>query len=357
MEIKENVLLRDFTTLKVGGKAKYFVSVRNEEEIKQALDFAQNKNLQIFILGGGSNVLISDDGFDGLVIHPTQEGMEIISENEEYSDIKFYAGENWDKAVAFSVKNNLWGIENLSHIPGNCGAVVVQNVGAYGQEISQVLEYAGVFDLHTGEVRKFSAKDCEFTYRHSIFNSEQKDRFIILSVILRLSKKANSNLSYGDVKKYFQEKEISNPNLEQIREAIIEIRDKKFPFPRNAINGSAGSFFRGPVISSEKLNEIKEKIKEEFGESASEKIEKMKDRLQVSQGYKTPTAYLMELVGLKGLQIGGAKINETQPAIVLNATGLATSDDILNLKDEVLQKIKERFGVELEIEPEMIGFK
>lgn len=354
MKIEENISLKEFTTFKIGGPAKYFVRVKDATELPDVIKFAQEKNLEIFVLGGGSNVLVSDEGFDGLVIHPEMSDIEIVSENDDSVSLKLGAAEVWDKAVEFSVEQNFWGIENLSHIPGNCAAVAVQNVGAYGQEISNCLQSVEVFDRETLSVKILENKDCNFTYRKSIFNTDQKGRFIILSLTIVLSKKPNPNLSYGDVKKYFEGKE--NPSLAEIRVAIIKIRDSKFPFPVSAVNGNAGSFFRGPIISESHIDATAEKIGQEFGAAAKEKLLSMKDRLRVAQGYKTPTAFFMELAGLKGFQLGGAKVNEPQPAIVLNVTGEATAKEVLELRDYVLNTIKEKFNVELEVEPEMVGF-
>ncbi len=354
MEIQENINLAPYTTFKIGGPAKFFCVVENTEDIKQAVDFAKSKNLPTFILGGGSNVLISDTGFEGLFIHPQMKGLEVINEDETSVLFKLAAGEAWDSAVEFAVNHNWWGIENLSHIPGNCGGFAVQNVGAYGQEASQMVEDVEAFNIQTGEVVNLANADCGFSYRHSIFNTSEKNNYIILSTTIRLSKIPKPNLSYGDVKKYFGEK--TNPSIKDIRKAIIEIRNTKFPYPTEAKNGNAGSFFRGPIITSEQLKIIEEKLAQDFGPEASLKLQGMLDRLKVPQGYKTPTAFLMELCGLKGFQIGGAQINSPQPAIVLNATGQATAEDILKLKSYVLSKVSQTFGVDLEVEPELVGF-
>jgi UDP-N-acetylmuramate dehydrogenase len=258
--------------------------------------------------------------------------------------------------VEFAVNNNWWGIENLSHIPGNCGGFAVQNVGAYGQEASQVVVTVVAMDIETFDITSFSTLYCNFGYRKSIFNTSDKNRYIILSTTIKLSKIPKPNLEYGDVKKYFTERKIGNPSIKQIRQAITEIRDTKFPYPTQAVNGNAGSFFRGPVISTDQLKLIQGKVNQGFGAQASQRLQGMLDKLKVPQGYKTPTAFLMELCGLKGHQIGGAQINPAQPAIVLNTTGLATAADVLQLRDFVLAKVKATFGVELEVEPELVGF-
>jgi UDP-N-acetylmuramate dehydrogenase len=356
MQIQENILLAPYTTFHIGGPARYFCAPFSVEGIKQVVGFAKSKNLPIFVLGGGSNVLVSDAGFNGLVIDPQMKGLEIIDENESWVLLKLMPGQPWDKTVEYAVNNKWWGIENLSHIPGNCGGFAVQNVGAYGQEAAQVVEAVEALDMETLDVVNFSNPDCHFTYRHSIFNTSVKGRYLILSTTIKLSKIPKPNLEYGDVKKYFMDRKIESPSIKQIRQAITEIRDTKFPYPTEAKNGNAGSFFRGPVISTDQLKLIQEKVNQEFGAQASQRLEGMLDKLKVPQGYKTPTAFLMELCGLKGHQIGGAQINPAQPAIVLNATGLATAGDVLQLRDFVLDKVKATFGVELEVEPELVGF-
>ena len=352
MQIQENIILAPYTTFKIGGPAKFFCVPKNIKDVKDAVTFARERKLPIFVLGAGSNVLVSDEGFHGLVIHP-QIDLYTVKENSDQIFLTLGAGLNWDEIVKMSVEKGWWGIENLSHIPGNCGGLAVQNVGAYGQEAAQVVEAVQAFDITTGQIVKFSNLDCGFTYRHSIFNTTQKGKYIILSTIIKLSKNPGPSLDYGDVKRYFSGK--PNPAQAEIRQAIIEIRNKKFPYPREAINGNAGSFFRGPILSPEKFEEIKEIIAQKVGTASAQKLETMRDVLKVSQGFKTPTAFLIEQLGLKGFQIGGAKVNEPQPAIVLNATGTATAADVLSLTGKVFTEVKNVFGIELEVEPEMVG--
>lgn len=355
MEIKQNISLAPYTTFHIGGNARYFCEAKTVSEIQEAIEFAKQKNLSIFILGEGSNILVSDLGFDGMIIHPWLKRFDIVDGHDSVL-LTLGAGEHWDTVVSTCVEKGYWGIENLSHIPGGSGALAVQNVGAYGQEISQVLESVEVFDIEEKVVKSLSNIDCKFTYRHSIFNTSHKNKFIILSVTLKLSKTPAPNISYGDVKKYLTDLSIVEPTQQQIRDAIISIRNTKFPYPTEAKNGNAGSFFRGPIITEQQMNTIEMMVKNKFGDEVAARLMGMKDRLKVSQGFKTPVAFLMELCGLKGYQIGGAIINPPQPAIVLNATGSASSEDVLQLRDHVFSEVKNTFGVELEVEPELIGF-
>lgn len=356
MNFQENVKLAPFTTFNIGGPAKYFCTVNSEADLKEALSFAQANNLKMLFLGGGSNVLISDFGFNGLVVKVDTKGIEKIAEDESIVEYKVGAGENWDNFVEQCVKNNLWGIENLSHIPGLVGGIAVQNVGAYGQEASEVVKTVEVFDTQDNQIKILNNEECRFTYRHSIFNTGHKDRYVILYINFVLQKKPVPNLSYGDVKKYFSEKNILSPSLQEIRNAIIEIRNTKFPFPDSPEKGNAGSFFRGPILNKESFGELVNKVKNNFGEDAAEKLLAMADRLQVPQGYKTPAAFLIQICELKAESVGGARINPTQPAIILNSSGNATATEVMQLFEKVKSEVQKKTGVTLENEPEFIGF-
>jgi UDP-N-acetylmuramate dehydrogenase len=356
MELLPNVLLAPYTTFHIGGPAKFFLPAQTDAEVIDGVRYAQDHNLPLLILGGGSNILISDKGFEGLVLRVETIGMDLVEDTESFVRLKVASGEIWDHVVRFAVEQNWYGIENLSHIPGFAGGLAFQNVGAYGQEASEVIESVEVLDVTNGEVKTFSNAECGFTYRHSIFNTTHKDRYVILHTVLKLAKKSTLNLSYGDVRRYFAERNISEPTITQVREAIIEIRNTKYPFPEKAQNGHAGSFFRGPILTDEKFTALVEALRKNFGDSSAEKLTAMHDRLKVPQGYKTPAAFLVELSGMKGYQVGGAKVHETQPAIVLNATGQASANEVLQLFIEVARVVYKKTGVILHIEPSLVGF-
>ncbi|QQS23378.1 UDP-N-acetylmuramate dehydrogenase [bacterium] len=353
MQITENAQLAPYTTFYIGGPARYLIFAQDDSEVIEAIKFVKSKNLPHLIFGGGSNMLVSDNGFDGVAIRIESVGMDIIEDSPESVTLKIASGEVWDDAVRLAVEENWWGIENLSHIPGFVGAFCVQNVGAYGQEASDVVQSAEVYDIERDEVLVMPAADLNFGYRSSIFNTTQKGRYIILSTTIKLIKNGKPNLSYGDLASYFQN---FTPSIEQIREAVIEIRNKKFPFPSEPTKGNSGSFFRGPLLSRNEFVQLNEKIKQNFPEAA-DKFDNMENKLKVSQGYKTPAAFLIDLCGLKGKTVGGAKINEDQPAIILNFTGHATSDDVMTLYKEVSSVVYEKTGVNLGMEPELVGFK
>ncbi len=356
MTIKENFALAPLTTFHIGGPAKFFCVADTVDELTQAVTLAQEKSSPVLILGGGSNVLVSDQGFPGLVINFRPKGLEVIEEDNESAIIKIGSGEVWDEVVQFAVDHNLWGIENLSHIPGLSGGVAVQNVGAYGQEAGNVIVSVEVLDLLDGKVKILRNSQCGFGYRTSVFNSSAKGRSAIISLTMSLSKVPAPNLSYGDVKRYFAEREVATPTQSQIRQAITEIRDRKFPFPKEAKMGNAGSFFRGPILKPEQIEYLYQKVAANFGKEALERLHGMADRLMVDQGMKTPTAFLIELCGLKGQQVGGARVHDDHAAIVVNATGQATAQDVLGLFTHVGQQVYRQTGVMLHIEPELVGF-
>ncbi len=355
LHVQKNTPLAPYTTFKIGGPADLFCTARDAGEVGEAVLLAREHGLPMFVLGGGSNVLVADAGYRGLVLRPELRGVAVSEPHDGTVLLKLAAGEPWDAAAAMAVDRGWWGIENLSHIPGSSGALAVQNVGAYGQEASQVVDSVEVFDTASLTVTVLANTDCAFSYRKSIFNSGAKGRYIILSVTLRLALHGEPNLSYGDVARYFRDRPAERPNLAGLRAAVTEIRDAKFPYPTGAVNGNAGSFFRRPVALLGELASLAERVRERYGEGALQKLRSMEDRLKVPQGYKTPVAFLLELQGLKGYQVGGAKINVANPAIVLNATGSATAADVLELARQVLEKTKETFGIDLEIEPEFLG--
>lgn len=354
-DIKVNELLKPYTTFKVGGPARYFANVQSEEELKQALTYRGNQNLDLFVLGGGSNILVSDQGFNGLVIHMTSEGISVESESDKTVTLAIAAGRQWDEVVRYAVEHGWWGIENLSHIPGQAGAALVQNIGAYGQQVSDVLRSAKLMDFESDEVTDLSAADCEFGYRKSIFNATRKNRFVILGLTLKLAKQGQPNLGYPDVSAYFAEQGNSRPTLAEIRKAIISIRDTKFPFPKEEKGGNAGSFFKNLLLSKVEYEALAARIEREFGRAGFDRLAGIRNRFPGAERIKIPTAFLIDICGLKGWQEGKAKVNETQPLVLLNMGG-ATAADVLRLARHIRRTIYRRTGVEISLEPELVGF-
>jgi UDP-N-acetylmuramate dehydrogenase len=351
MEIQENVLLAPYTTFKIGGQARYFCIVKDQFDALEAYEFAQKHKLDVFILGGGSNLLVSDQGFNGLVIKVVNKGIEILSEEENKVLLKVASGEVWDEAVAFAVNNNWWGMENLSHIPGSTGAIAVQNVGAYGQEASKIITEVSVFDTQTHQIISISNADCGFAYRQSIFNTTQKGRYIIFHIVFSLSKIPRPILSYRDLQSKFAG---ASPSLEEIRQAVIEIRDKKFPFPVQAKNGNAGSFFKNPILTQQEYKNLLNVLGKNFGAAAGENLQKKK--FEENGQIKIPAAYLIDICGLKDLQSGGAAINKNQPLVIVNQSGSATAAEVLALAEKVKTEVNRKTGISLKFEPEFLGF-
>ena len=354
MDIRENILLKPLTTFKIGGPAQYFCELKTTQDIAEALEFAKKNTLRKFILGGGSNILVSDNGVSGLVLSPMARGIEKIDEDGQSVTLEVAAGENWDEFVQYVIEQGWWGIENLSYIPGNSGAFAVQNVGAYGQEASDVVTQVEAFDSESGEVVIIQNVECGFYYRHSIFNTAAKGRYIILRSRIKLSKTPNPNLSYPDLRRKFAGGR-RQPTLAEIRTAIIEIRNKKYPFPREAVGGNAGSFFQNPVFTPELEDRLRKNIQANFSKEVQRRFAEEEQKFRSRKTGLKISAFLIDVCGLKGTSIGGAKINETQPLVVLN-TGTATADDVMTLAQTVRGEIYRRTEVVIPIEPELVGF-
>lgn len=355
MEILTNYPLKAHTTFKIGGPARYFASLAYSKEIPQAISFVASHGVSIFVLGGGSNLLVSDSGIEALVLHPVCAGIDETPDGDGRTLVHAHAAEPWDSVAAHAVARGLWGIENLSHIPGQAGAALVQNIGAYGQQLSDVLDSAEVASLADGSRRVLTRDDCGLGYRRSIFNTSQKSRLMILSVTLRVARDPRPNLSYPDVRAWFEERGVHQPPLDEIRQAIVAIRDRKFPYPLEEKGGNAGSFFKNLTLGEDEYRALETRIESQFGAAARERLRELRNRSKALSGIRIPTAFLMDLCGLKGFRIGGAQVNETQPLVLLNQGG-ATAQDVLSLARHVRQTLFKRTGVRVEIEPELAGF-
>lgn len=350
MEIRKNVILAPYTTFKIGGPADFFCIIKDQFDALEGFEFAQSKKLKTLVLGGGSNLLISDEGFKGLVMKVENKGIEVLHQDGQSVMLKVASGEVWDEVVNFAVKSGWWGIENLSHIPGSTGAIAVQNVGAYGQEAQNTIESVTVFDRTTGQVLSLKNSDCGFSYRSSIFNTGEKGKYIIFFITFKLQKNGRPNLSYRDLKNKFSQA----PSLREIRQAVTEIRDQKFPFPTAATNGNAGSFFKNSVLDNPTLGVLKRKMQSSFG---AETLSLLEVKVFEENGlYKVPAAFLIEICGLKDLKEGGAVINRNQPLVIVNKTGSATAVDVISIALKVLNAVYEKTGIWLSVEPELIGF-
>jgi UDP-N-acetylmuramate dehydrogenase len=341
--VQENIPLAPLTTLKIGGAARFFVQAETEQQIIEALDFAERNEFDLFVLGGGSNVLIADEGFDGLVLQIALKGIE---RNENL--VKAQAGEDWDEFCQFCIEKNLAGIECLSGIPGFVGATPVQNVGAYGQEVSETIVKVRVYDRKTKEILELTNADCQFSYRTSIFNTTEKNRFIVLAVTFNLKENGEPKIVYKDLLAYFGEAE---PTLAETRGAVLEIRRAKSMVidPQDPNAKSVGSFFKNPIVPRAKFTEIVETARN-LG------IANVPNFAVDENQVKIPAAWLIENAGFeKGYTSGGAGIS-TKHTLALVNRGSASAKDILALKDEIQAKVKKKYGVELQPEPVFVGF-
>jgi UDP-N-acetylmuramate dehydrogenase len=347
--------LKPHTTFKIGGPARYFAHATSVEDFRAASNFACKHGLPFFVLGGGSNILVSDRGYEGVVAHPGCRGIQITHEDAEDVTLEVNAAETWDDLVQYAVERAWWGIENLSHIPGQAGAALVQNIGAYGQQVSDVVQQARVLDIATGKPRVLSAAECGFGYRRSIFNSTERGKVIIVGLTLRLSKREEAHLDYPDVQAYFQERSVQHPSLAEIRQAIISIRNSKFPFPREERGGNAGSFFKNLILVESEYAALREMVRRNFPPTVATRLKEIRNRFPAVDSIKIPTAFLISICGLKGFRVGGAQVNETQPLVLLNQGG-ATSHDVVALAQYVRKTVRERTGMKISIEPELVGF-
>ncbi len=339
MNIISGPNLNNLTTFRIGGKARFFCSINSIEDIEKALEFASNNNLKIFVLGGGSNILFSDEGFDGLVVKMEMMGVNVEDIDDEKSLVEAFAGENWDDFVKFTVDKGLYGLENLSYIPGTVGASPVQNIGAYGSEVKDTIYSVKVFDIKDNKIVFFNNKDCDFSYRNSIFK-KNKGRYIIVSVKFILNKKGKLNLEYKDIKEYLLKNNIKNPTLLDIREAVINIRKNKLP--DIGLVGTAGSFFKNPIIKKEKVVELKVKWPElPVYDHNDEEV-------------KVSLAWIIDKVcGLKGLSKGNVGIYKNQALVLVN-NGNATAQEVKDFANIIIKSVKDMTGIDIETEVEWV---
>ena len=367
--IKENFSLASFTTLHIGGPARFFVEVSSVEDIQKAVEFAKIprpdlKNskglalgaLPVFVLGGGSNVLISDEGFAGLVLKINIKKREVLRDDKNTITLKVGAGEVLDKVIGWTVENIWWGVENLSFVPGTIGGAIYMNAGCYGQEFSEVVRSVKAFDLVTHELKTFMKGDCSFTYRHSRFNAHDKGRFIVVETVLELNKTGNPNIKYADLEKWFQDK--PEPSQKDVREALITIRTNKGQDPSKV--WSAGSFFRNFKLTSGEFEVLLSKIKKECGDSLALELKVLVDKVKApSDGdkIKVPAAFILDkMLGLKGFKVGGGMHSPMQVLNLVN-TGDAKASDIIALYENAQKLVLEKTGLTLLPEPEFVGFE
>jgi UDP-N-acetylmuramate dehydrogenase len=345
MDIQENIPLAPLTTLGVGGNARFFLRAESPEQVQSALSFAAKSKLPVFILGGGSNLVISDKGWPGLAL---QIGIRGIEESSP-SLFTVGAGEDWDHFVAGCVQRDWAGIECLSGIPGSVGGTPVQNVGAYGQEVSETILSVLAFDRRENRNRELTASECGFSYRTSIFNTTERERYIVLRVTYQLQPGGTPALRYADLQKYFSGRD-GTPTLSEVRDAVRKIRAGKGMLitPGDPDSRSAGSFFKNPVLTASQYSELAERAKARNLQVPSYPA--------LAQQHKISAAWLVENSGFaKGYSKGHVGISSKHALALVNRGG-ASSAEIVDLKNEIQRRVESAWSIKLEPEPVLVGF-
>ena len=329
MNILQNISLKNYNTFGISVNAKRFISIDSVYQLQQLLKIEK----ELFLISGGSNMLLTKDIYK-LVVHIDFKGISIDKEDDNNVYITVNAGENWHEFVLWCVSQNYGGIENLSLIPGNVGAAPMQNIGAYGVELKNVFYSLEAVEMATGDVQTFTASECEFGYRESVFKRKLKGQFIISSVTLNLSKTADLNTSYGAIEQELERLNISSPTIQDVSKAVINIRQSKLPNPKEL--GNSGSFFKNPVVPTSKYEELKANHPNIPGYPAGEKT-------------KLAAGWLIEQCGWKGKVVGNTGSHKMQALVLVNYGG-ATGVEIYQLSEQIMQSVYNTFGVQLEQE-------
>ena len=349
LKIETNKCLQGHNTLALAARASHFCCVSDHLQMQDALAFARSKSLAVIPLGAGSNVVLASD-IDGLVIYVDLRGVTVkdaVDTAEDYVDVTFQAGEDWHEMVLYSLAQGWYGLENLSLIPGNMGAAAIQNIGAYGVELSDILTSLKVFDIESGQLLTLTTKECQFSYRNSVFKQSLKDKYIITEVTLRLSTQPVINLEYPALTDYFDD-QLASPTPHMVSEAVCNIRRSKLPDPNELPN--VGSFFKNPVISAVSFTSIERQFES--------KDVKVPGYIQSSGSVKVPAGWLVEQCQFKGVRQGSAGVHKDQALVLVNYNDSMTSDpakDILGLADNIQGMVAAEFGIDLDIEPRIYG--
>ncbi len=337
MQLLDNYSLEKLNSFKIDVKARKFVTIKSNEEIIRLQEkgmFGKDRHL---ILGGGSNLLFTSD-YDGTVVHMDTRGMEVTHSDDDYVYLRVMAGEEWDDVVGYCVERGWGGLENLSLIPGRAGSSPIQNIGAYGAELSDHFHSLEVLDKNTGKLREMSHEECSFSYRESVFKHKEKDRYIILSVTFRLDKVPRVCTDYLALSDELEDMCVSSPSISDVRKAVISIRRRKLPDPD--FLGNAGSFFKNPVISRKRFIKLREEFPGiKFFEEAG--------------GVKIAAGWLIEKAGWKGRRLGKAGVHRHQALVLVNHGG-ATGSEVLRLAEDIRASILDVFGIELQTEVNII---
>lgn len=333
MGLEENKSLKSFNTFGIDCNARYFISINSKEELRNVL--ASESKKELFVLGGGSNLLLSRD-INGLVLHINMKGIRVLSQQEEEVVVEAKAGENWHEFVRYCLANDFGGVENLALIPGNVGTAPIQNIGAYGVELKDVFEGCTALKIDTLEEVHFRKEDCLFGYRDSIFKHRAKNKYIITEVLFRLTAKNHMlHTSYGDIQRVLDEKGVANASIKDVAQAVIDIRSSKLPDPK--VLGNSGSFFKNPIIDAHEF----QKFRNRFPEAPFYEVSPTE--------FKIPAGWLIEQAGFKGKRFGDAGVHKNQALVLVNY-GQASGREIWELALQIQEKVKTLFGILIEPE-------
>lgn len=348
--MEKNFSLRELNTFGFDVRARYFEEIKSLDDIKNLVDNQEFKNYindnpsKVLILSGGSNILFSDEFFDGFVIHPNLKGKEILEENGETVQIRCFCGEIWKDFVDYTVSKNLYGLENLADIPGLVGAAPVQNIGAYGTEVKDAVYQVHTIDLTSGKIKIFSNKECKFSYRNSIFKQKDSHFLLIYAVDFVLKKHGDLKLDYGNIRNYLITNNITEPTIQDVALAVKNIRAEKLP--EVGVVGSAGSFFQNAIVDKDKYL----KLKELYPDIPSYYVGRNDEQVEF---VKIPTGWLIDKAGWRGYRDGGIGVWDKQ-ALVLVHYGGDTQLRIIELMQKIQFSVKERFGIDIKPEVNIV---
>lgn len=336
MDIHTNIPLKNYLTMKIGGNARFMTDIHAADEIPDLITRAKSQQLPIFILGGGSNTLVGDEGFPGLVLRNRIMGFEVIAETASDATVKIGAGENWDDVVKRVVDMKLSGVECLSAIPGTTGAAPVQNIGAYGQEVAETLVSLEAYDMQTDKFATLTNEECRFAYRSSIFREADMGRYIITSITLRLYKAAPQPPFYQAVQDYLDQNAITIYTVETLRQAVTAIRADKLPDPRERPN--TGSFFKNAILEDWQLADIRRDYPDV-------------PVYEMSGGaHKISTGWLIEQAGLKGSLLHGMRVHDRNALVLINESATSYAD-VAAARGEIIGAVRDKFRIQIEQEP------
>lgn len=338
MQLAQNISLQSYNTFGINVVAKYFATFTTVDELQALLTDTQAKDKQRLILGGGSNILFTNN-FDGIVLKNELKGIELVQEDADFFYVKAQAGEHWHSFVLYCIAHNYAGVENLSLIPGNVGASPMQNIGAYGVEIKDVFAELEAYHINDNSIVTFSLADCAFGYRESVFKRKYKEQFVILNVTYKLRRKPLLNTAYGAIEQELAKMNVTEPTIQAISQAVINIRSSKLPNPKEI--GNAGSFFKNPAIPNEQFTTLQKQFPAIVGYPFNE------------QETKLAAGWLIEQCGWKGFRKGDAGCHAKQALVLVNY-GNATGQEVYDLSSMIVKSVQEKFGVQLEREVNIV---